>query len=415
MQSNTKFTRYQKGVIAVLAFLQFTIILDFMILSPLGVTVMEALQVTPSQFGVVVSAYAFSAGVSGILSAGIADRFDRKKLLLAFYAGFILGTFFCAFAPNFHFLLAARIVTGFFAGVMGSVVLAITADLFSLEQRGRVMGFIQTAFAGSQVLGIPIGMFISNLWGWHMPFFMIAIVATCTIGFIAFYLKPVNAHLQNPHTINPFLHLWGTLTTPRYLFAFSTTIFLGLGGYMLMPFASAFTVHNLGIDLVHLPMIYFISGICAIFTGPLIGKLSDSFGKYRVFLFGAILNISTVLVYTNLGVTSVPVVAFILCVLWLGIFSRMIPAQALLSAIPHPTTRGSFMALNSSVQQLSGGLASIISGAIVVQSSTGRLENFNILGLILGATVLVSAVMMYFVNRMIHHTPKAPTKIPEHS
>jgi len=156
------FTRYQSLLVALLAFVQFTVILDFTIMSPLGAIIMPALDITAGQFGVAVSAYAFSAGISGILSAGFADRFDRKRLLLFFYVGFTLGTALCALAPNYHVLLLGRIVTGLFGGVIGAVVLAITTDLFSLQQRGRVMGFVQTAFAASQVLGIPAGLFLSN-------------------------------------------------------------------------------------------------------------------------------------------------------------------------------------------------------------------------------------------------------------
>ena len=152
------FTSYQRLVVIIMAFLQFSIILDFMVMSPLGAILMPALQITPSQFGLAVSAYAFSAGISAILAAGFADRFDRKSLLLFFYAGFILGTFLCAIAPTFHFLLFARTTTGVFGGVIGSVVLAITADLFPLQMRGRVMGVVQMAFAASQILGLPIGL-----------------------------------------------------------------------------------------------------------------------------------------------------------------------------------------------------------------------------------------------------------------
>src|SRR6195952_3925987 len=164
------FTRYQSLLVALLAFVQFTVILDFTIMSPLGAIIMPALEITTGQFGAAVSAYAFSAGISGILSAGFAGRFDRKRLLLFFYVGFTLGTALCALAPNYHVLLAGRIVTGLFGGVIGSVVLAITTDLFSLQQRGRVMGFVQTAFAASQVLGIPTGLFLANQWNWHVSF-----------------------------------------------------------------------------------------------------------------------------------------------------------------------------------------------------------------------------------------------------
>src|SRR6201991_3379221 len=156
----TPFTPYQKFVAGLLAFLQFAVILDFMIISPLGALIMPALDITPRQFGLVVSAYAFSAGASGLLTAGFADRFDRKRLLLFFYVGFMAGTLWCGLAQSYEMLLAARVVTGLFGGVIGSIVLAIVTDLFAPELRGRVMGIVQTAFAASQVLGIPAGLFL---------------------------------------------------------------------------------------------------------------------------------------------------------------------------------------------------------------------------------------------------------------
>src|SRR5688572_16524151 len=108
--SPSTFSKYQRFVIALLALLQFTIILDFMIISPLGDILLKSLGLTTSQFGSVVSAYAISAGISGILAAGFADKFDRKKLLLFFYTGFIIGTLFCALAYNYETLLLARMV-----------------------------------------------------------------------------------------------------------------------------------------------------------------------------------------------------------------------------------------------------------------------------------------------------------------
>jgi predicted MFS family arabinose efflux permease len=144
MQSNKiqpePFSKYQKLLIAILALLQFTIILDFMIISPLGDMLMKDLSASTSQFGLVVSSYAFSAAISGIMAAGFADKYDRKKLLIFFYAGFILGTLLCGISTNYYLLLAARIVTGIFGGVIGSIVMAIVADMFAVHQRGRVMG-----------------------------------------------------------------------------------------------------------------------------------------------------------------------------------------------------------------------------------------------------------------------------------
>src|SRR4030095_1227272 len=167
------FTSYQKIVIVILALLQFTIILDFMIISPLGDLLMKKLSMSTSQFGSVVSAYAISAGISGFLAAGFADKFDRQKLMLFFYTGFIIGTMFCAFAFNYHTLFLARIVTGIFGGVVGSITMAIITDVFSYHQRGRVMGIVQMSFAASQILGVPLGILLANRWGWHSIFYMV--------------------------------------------------------------------------------------------------------------------------------------------------------------------------------------------------------------------------------------------------
>lgn len=405
MQQSTtnpdQFTGYQKFVIAILAFLQFTIILDFMIMSPMGAILMPALKISPAQFGTVVSAYALSAGVSGFLAAGFADRYDRKKLLLFFYAGFVLGTLFCGLAPNYYFLLAARIVTGIFGGVIGSVVMAIATDLFPFQMRGRVMGFLQTAFAASQILGIPAGLFFSNHWGWHSPFLMIVAVSTVVGGIIVMYLKPVNSHLAVKPDRNAFHHLFTTLKNTDYILPFLTTGLLSLGGYMLMPFSSAFTVHNLGIHIESLPSIYLFTGFASIFIGPLVGKAADAFGKFKVFVFGSAVSALVVVIYTNLGITPLYAVVVVNTVMFVGIFSRMIPSQALMSAIPTPENRGAFMAVSASLQQLAGGVASLVAGLIVVEGTEGVLEHFDTLGYIMVGTTIVTTISMYIISNRV--------------
>src|SRR5579871_6954077 len=220
------FTGYQVFVIAVLAFMQFAVILDFMVISPLGVILMKTLSITPSKFSLAVSAYAFSAGASGLLAAGFADKFDRKRLLLFFYVGFLLGTALCGVANSYPFLVGARIVTGVFGGVIGSIVMAIVADLFPLQVRGRVMGTIQTAFAASQVFGLPLGWELANRWGWHMPFFMILAVGAPVGVVIALRLQPIVEHLKIPSTRNPVRHLVATIGQERYLQTFLATMML---------------------------------------------------------------------------------------------------------------------------------------------------------------------------------------------
>ncbi|PQA59315.1 MFS transporter [Siphonobacter curvatus] len=411
MASSARFTRYEGFVIAVLAILQFTIILDFMVLSPLGAILMPTLHITPVQFGWVVSAYAFSAGASGLLAAGFADNFDRKKLLLFFYTGFTLGTFLCSIATDFHFLLFARIFTGLFGGVIGSICSAIITDLFALEVRGRVMGFVQMAFATSQVLGIPIGLYLANEFGWHSPFTMIVLFCIIIGILILVYLKPIDKHLGLNTEHNAFKHLGQTLSQSNYLLAFATTTLLAMGGYMLMPFGSAFSVHNLKIPFDKLPMVYIVTGISSMIAGPLIGKYSDVIGKYRLFVIGSILSMIMTGIYGNLGPTPIWIVIVINVFLFMGITSRIISSSALMTAIPKPQDRGAFMSINASVQQMAGGLAAAAAGFIVSETPSGYIEHYDRLSYVVIAGSILAIVMMYFVNQMVQRklaTPAVP-------
>jgi predicted MFS family arabinose efflux permease len=399
--SPVKFTRYQMAVVAILAFLQFTVVLDFMILSPLGAILMQDLGVTPAQFGLVVSAYAFSAGASGLLAAGFADRFDRKKLLLFFYAGFVLGTVLCGLAPSYRFLMGARTVTGLFGGVIGSISMAIIADLFPLEARGRVMGFVMTAFAASQVMGIPLGLYLSNAWGWHAPFLMIAAVSA-VVGVVIFTtLRPVDAHLQNAVDRNPLAHLLATVVKPRHQWGFAATMLLALGGYMLMPFGSAFSVHNLGIPLEKLPMLYMATGVAALFAGPLLGRISDRVGKYRTFAAGSALAIGIVIYYTHLGVTPLAGVMALNIAMFTAISARMVSAQALASGVPAQQDRGAYMSISSSMQQLAGGVASSCAGLLVTQTGSGPLEHYDRLGYVVAIAIAATVVLMARINTLV--------------
>jgi predicted MFS family arabinose efflux permease len=393
------FTSYQKLVLGMLAFLQFAVILDFMLISPLGAVIMPTLAISPKQFGLVVSGYAFSAAVSGLLTAGFADRFDRKKLLLFFYTGFILGTLWCGLASSYESLLMARIVTGLFGGVIGSVVLAIATDLFAPQLRGRVMGVIQTAFAASQVMGLPIGLYLSNHWGWHMPFLAMTVLGVVGGLFVMLQMKPVAEHLKLKQEHSPWVHLYHTLLEPRYLLGFATTAFITTGGFMLMPFSSAYVVNNLEISLHSLPTIYFITGFFSIFFGPLIGKAADSFGKFPVFCAGTGLSILMVLIYTHLPPVALWLIVIVNTVLFVGIFSRMVPFQAMMSLLPSVTQRGSFNAINASIQQLSGGLASVIAGHIVTLAADGKLEHMDMIGYCIVGASVVSLSLMWTVQR----------------
>lgn len=396
------FTAYEKFVIAILAFLQFTVILDFMVLSPLGAILMPELSISTSQFGLVVSAYAFSAGASGLCAAGFADKFDRKKMLLFFYTGFIVGTVFCGIAGNYQTLLFARVVTGIFGGVVGSITFAIITDTFKMEVRGRVMGFVQMASAASQVLGIPVGLHLATHINWHAPFLMIAAVSMIVVIAIILKLKPVTAHLQGRHDKNAFIHLWHTASKPDYIRGFGATMLLTTGGFMIMPFSSAFLVNNVLIPETSLSIIFFITGIFTIITGPILGKQADKFGKYRLFIFGSILSMVMVITYTHLGPNPVWIVVLTNIVLYTGITSRMISSSALISGVPEAKDRGAYMGINSSIQQVSGGVASFIAGLIVFQpAKNAPLQHFDTIGYVTTGTMLITLLMMYFINQKV--------------
>jgi len=395
------FTGYEKFVIALLAFLQFTVSIDFAILAPLGPVLMPALKIEASDFGLVVSAYAFAAGISGILTAGFADRFDRKRLLLVFYAGFLLGTLWCGFAPTFHLLLAARVVAGFFGGVIASIVMAIVADLFAMQVRGRVMGWVQAAFSATQVIGIPLGLWLGNHFGWHGPFRVIAIVGLFVGIVIVAQLKPLTAHLKYQAGRHPLKHLLTVATTPRYLVGFAAMMLTATGAYMIAPFATVFSVHNLGVPTEKLPTLFMASGFVGLIAGPLLGRLADAVGKFKVLTVSTALHLCYIIWYTHLGLSPLWLVFAAQCTFAVLLSGRISSTAALVSAVPAPPDRGAYMSVSSSMQQLSGGVASWIAGMVVMTGSSGEITNYYVLGWIIAGTMTATWLQMRRVNKMV--------------
>ena len=396
------FTSYQKIIILLLAILQFTIVLDFMILAPLGDILMKSMNMSTKQFGTVVSAYAISACISGIFAAGFADKFDRKKLLLFFYAGFILGTYFCAISYNYETLFIARIITGLFGGVIGSISMAIITDIFSIHQRGKVMGFVQMAFGGSQILGIPIGLVLANYWSWHATFYMVLILAILLGIALVIKLNPLTEHLKLINNKNALQHLLQTIKKKDYRIGFLATALLSMGGFMIMPFSTAFIVNNIHIAQSQVAIIFFFTGIFSIIIMPIVGKLSDKYDKLMIFGIGTIIAIVMVVIYTHLSPVPIWLVIIVNIVLFIGIMSRMVPATALNSAVPDAYDRGAYMSINSSLQQFAGGIAALFSGLVVVQKSKNSpIENFDILGYVMVVLMLLCFYFVYKVKRLL--------------
>jgi predicted MFS family arabinose efflux permease len=396
--NKTPLSKYQWLVVAILALTQFTVVLDFMVMSPLGDLLMKDLQVKPYQFGIVVSSYALAAGLSGFLTAGFADRFDRKRLLVFFYSGFIIGTLFCGLAKSYEQLVLARIFTGIFGGVMSSISMAIVADLFSLQQRGRVMGFMQMGFGLSQILGIPISLYIASKSSWQTPFYMIVGLSILMLTAILLALKPVRAHLDKKTDRSAFHHLLATVKNRNYRIGFMATAFMSLGGYFMMPWGSAFAVNNVGISQKELPFLFMVVGISTFMIMPLIGILADKINKFQLFMTASLVMIASVLVYVHLGETTLFVLIVVNIFMMGGIMARMVPSQALTSSVPELHDRGAFMSINASLQQIAGGIAAIIGGKIVWQySPSAPLMNFDLLGYVVVGVIIIN---IYLTRRV---------------
>jgi predicted MFS family arabinose efflux permease len=402
MKQTAAFSSHQKLVVALLALTQFTVILDFMVMSPLGDMLMKSMSIKPNQFGLIVSAYAFSAGVSGLLTAGFADRFDRKKLLVFFYAGFIVGTICCGLANTYYTMVAARIVTGLFGGVIGSISLAIITDLFDLSQRGRVMGYVQMAFGASQVLGIPIGLYLANAWGWEAPFFLVAGIALVVMLLIWARLEPVIAHLAVQRDKSAFKHLWHTVEKRDYRIGFTATALMSVGGFMMMPFGSAFAINNLHVTQQQLPVLFMVTGLGALCIMPLIGKFSDKIDKFVFFTIAALYMMGVVLVYTHLTPQPIWIIMSLNVLMMGGIMGRMVPFTALTTGIPDLEDRGAFMSVNSSLQQIAGGIAAVIGGMIVSQRDKfSPLEHYDTLGWVIIGLTIPCIFLVYRVSQLV--------------
>ncbi len=392
------FTRSEKVLLAILACIQFSHIVDFMILMPLGPKLMRIFEISPHQFGLLVSAYTLAAGISGFLASFFLDHFDRKHSLMFFYLGFGLGTIACGLADSYTALLVTRSVTGAFGGVLGSLVLAIIADSISIDRRGSAIGITTSAFAVASVFGVPFSLFLADDYNWHAPFVFLGIVSVIVWSGVYFVMPPMKKHLiHRDKGGNPFHSIIHIIETPNLLFALGFMFFLIMGQFTIIPFLSPSLVANTGLPENQLKYIYLVGGVVSIFAAPLAGRLSDSWGRKKLFLLSALASAIPILIITHLGPT--PVFATLACVafFFLCITGRMVPAMATISSAPTPKYRGSFMSIASSIQQLSAAAASYLAGWIIVKDNQGHLMNYGYAGFFaVGCTLLA----IYFSRKV---------------
>ena len=400
------FSRYQAFVIILLVFLNLIVFLDFVILTPLGPLILRQLSITTAQYAWVVSVYAFCAGIAGFLAAGFADKFDRKKMLVFALTGFIGGTILCAIAPDYNFLLIARIITGLFGGILSGIGPAIITDLFKMEVRGRVVGFVQMAPGLSQVIGIPLALFISNIFGWHAAFWVIVITGIVLWIALVAWMKPVTDHLKREINHNAFSHLIRTISKPGYILAYASSTVLMLAVWMILPFNATFITNNAAISMNQLTILYLVTGAATFTAAPLIGKICDRFGKFTILLIGSVISLIIIPFYTSLGPTALWLMTILNIIFFVAILSRMISVSSLITGVPEPRDRGAFMSINASIQQIAGGIAASAAGLIVTQSAAGEILHYNILGYYIMASIVALVTVTYFVNRMISPGPQ---------
>jgi predicted MFS family arabinose efflux permease len=380
-------------LLVTLAGIQFTNILDFMILMPLAPALMRLLEIDPRQFGLLVSAYTFAAAASGFVAAFWIDRFGRKRALLTMYAGFILATALCGVAPTYELLLAARIVAGIFGGVIGALVFTIIADVVPYARRARATSFVSAAFSLAAVMGVPIGLWFSAQLSWRAPFLALAVLATVAWIVAARIVPSLDAHVASAERRRPLAQLRAVFGVANHLRAFAFMIVLMTSVFMVVPFIAAYNVANVGVREADLPYIYFAGGLATLFTAPLIGTLADRFGKKRVFAILALVSTVPIVVMTHLPPMPLAGAVAVSMVFFVFVPGRFGPAMALVTGSVAPRLRGSFMSFNGAVQQLGAGVASFAAGLLVGRESSGALTGFDWAGWCAVAATLVAILL----------------------
>ena len=387
----------ERLLLFVLAAIQFTAIVDFLIILPLGPQYMRLLGITPAQFGLIVSAYAISAGVSGIGTALFLDRFDRKRALLALYFGFAIGTFFCAVAPTYHLLVVARAVAGAFGGVAGALILAIVGDVIPEQRRGAAMGLVMSSFSVASICGVPIGLMLASTFDWHVPFFALAGSSLVVLGAAARVLPRLRGHLHKAREHHPVTQIVAVLSHPDHQIAFVFMALLTFTGFIIFPNLANYMVMNVGLTEKQLPLIYLAGGLCTVFSMNWIGKWSDRAGKVRVFTLVSLSAVIPIIALTNLPRVPLAAALATSTIFMVCMSGRIVPAMALMTASIEARYRGGFMSINSSVQQFASGLAAYVSGHIMGQTPGGRLTRFPILGVI---SVVCALACIYLARHL---------------
>ncbi|MFZ4714992.1 MAG: MFS transporter [Bacteriovoracaceae bacterium] len=387
----------ERAFILILTMIQFTHILDFVIMMPLGPQMMRIFNISPSQFSFMVSAYTFAASIFGFLSAFVIDRFDRKWTLNLVYSGFIIGTLVCAFAPNYSILILGRIIAGAFGGIIGGLVFSIIGDTIPFSRRGSATGKIMSAFSIASVVGVPIGLQVATMFSWHAPFLMLACLSFFILLISSIYIPNLNMHLIDRKPTNDLDEVFKVFTVKNHLWAFLLVTVLMFSSFALIPFISPVMVFNAGLAEKDLTYIYLVGGIFTFFSARLVGKFADRYGKARLFTVIAVLSVIPLTFLTHIPRVSFPVAIATTTLFMMFTSGRFIPAMALITATSSTQMRGRFMSINSCVQQMASGLAAFVAGLIITHGENNEILNYDIVGYI----GVISIICSLFIIRKI--------------
>ncbi len=388
--------RNEKVLLLILAVVQFTHIVDFMIIMPLGAQLMDLLGITPKQFSWIVGAYAISACISSLVSAMFIDRFDRKKALLMAYVGFTVGTLACALANSFEFFLLARSVAGAFGGILGALVLAVVGDVIPFERRSSAMGLVMTAFSAASVAGVPAGIYLAAEYSWHMPFVVIGAVSMLSALIILLLFPSLTSHLESK-TDRP--GPWQTLTqifkNSNQTGALFFSIILMLGHFSIIPFIAPYMQLNVGFDDHQVAYIYTVGGILTVFLLPYFGRLADRFGNPQVFTIASFFALFSIFAVTNIPHVSMFIALCVTSSFFVVASGRNVPATTMVTSVVHPRNRGSFMSVRASFNQMALAIGSFMAGMIVTKNPDGTLANYQYVGYIAIAMSILAVVVAW--------------------
>lgn len=390
----------ERTLLLTLAGIQFSHVLDFMIMMPLGPILMRELGIGTHEFGLLVASYSFSAALSGLFASVFVDRFERKRLLLSMFAMFGLATLACGLAPGYATLMVARGLAGAFGGVMGALVQTIIGDTIPFARRAKASGIVSTAFSFSTVAGVPLSLWLANHFQWRAPFLFIVVLCVIFIVISFRILPELRQHISTEKRLHPFVEMFAVMRDANHLRAMLFSALIIFSGFTVIPYITVYAVNNIAISQHDIPLIYFAGGAATLISARLIGHWADVKGKVEIYRLIAIASMLPLLAVTQLQSASLGVWLICTTLFFVLVSGRFIPAMAIINSAAQPKLRGTFMSLNSTVQSLAMGLAATLGGFIVTQQSNGQIAGYQNVGYV---AIAANLLAIWFVARIVMH------------